>query len=265
MGTLDRYQKSGGFLQLLQLIETCGPQKQEKFLSMVKEEDPRWSEAIQKKLLTMDKIMTWSDEVISEIAGSLQELTLAIAFHGLRPEDRQRFYRTFSFSQRRKIDDLFETNKPSPADISAAYIKILVEVRKLMHEGALRADKVDPEVFVPDGIEDALRKGADMSSAKPVLAAVASPAAEKHVLESPKQAGSGGADPEELRTIRKKLIVLSEENNSLKQDIQNLNAKIEQILNSSPGEYTDLIKNFWSDKWKEVETNRFSFGSKKGI
>ncbi len=227
MGTLDRYQKSGGFLQLLQLIETCGPQKQEKFLNMVNEEDPRWSLAIQKKMLTMDKIMTWSDEVISEIAGSVQELTLAVAFHGLKPEDRQRFYRTFSFSQRRKIDDLFETNKPTPADISAAYIKIFTEVRRLMHEGALRSDKVDPEVFVPDGIEDALRKGADMTPVKtsPTLAVV-----EKEVtVDHSKQAASSSVDADELRNLRKKLIVLAEENNSLKQDMQNLKAKIEQI------------------------------------
>ncbi len=237
-------------MQLLQLIETCGTQKQEKFLNMVKEADPRWSEAIQKKMLTMDKILTWSDEVISEIAGSLQGLTLAIAFHGLGPEARQRFYRTFSFSQRRKIDDLFETNKPSAADIGAAYIKIFVEVRRLMHEGALRSDKVDPEVFVPDGIEETLRKGAEMSIAKPILAVVApsvtakveeEKAPVKHeVVKSelakpelikPEASKVNGVnvDVEELKVLRKKIILLTEENNSLKQEIQNLKIKIEQI------------------------------------
>ncbi len=199
MGTLDRYQKTGGFMQLLQLIETCGPAKKEKFLSMVREEDPRWSEAIQKKMLTMERIMSFSDEVISEIAGGLQDLTIAIAFHGFKPEERQRFYRTFSFSQRRKIDDLFEVNHPSPADISAAFIKIITEVRKLIHDGALRADKVDPEVFVEDAIEDALRKGSDMTVIKTILAVV--PTASESESQSKPVAT---LDPEELKLLRKK-------------------------------------------------------------
>ena len=224
VGTLDRYQKSGGFVQLLQLIETCGPAKQEKFLSMVREEDPRWSEAIQKKMLTMARIMSFSDDVISEIAGNLQELTIAVAFHGFKSEERQRFYRTFSFAQRRKIDDLFEVNHPSPADISASFIKIIVEVRKLIHAGALRADKVDPEVFVEDGIEDSLRKGSDMTVIKTILAVAPAP---NEVASPSKPAAT--LDPEELKLLRKKIIALAEENNSLKQDMQNLKARIEQI------------------------------------
>ena len=39
MSTLSRYQKSGGFIQLVQLIETCGKQKQDNFLSMIEKEE----------------------------------------------------------------------------------------------------------------------------------------------------------------------------------------------------------------------------------
>ena len=245
MSALDRYQKSGGFMQLLQLIETCGTQKQEKFLKMVKEADPRWSEAIQKKMLTMTRILTWSDEVVSEIAGSLQDLTLAIALHGLDEKAKKRFYRTFSFSQRRKIEDLYEINQPSDADIGAAFIKIFIEVRKLIHEGALRADKVDPDVFVEDGIEDILRKGAQMTSG-PVAVSPAHPTPPqssaassplnlvqesrivREIPEPPKE-NEMSLDAEELRGLRKKLLMLTEENKSLKQEIHNLKSKIEQI------------------------------------
>lgn len=246
MGALDRYQKPGGFGQLLQLIETCGSVKQEKFLTMVREADPRWSEAIQKKMLTMEKILSWSDEVVSEIAGSLQELTIAIALHGLNAEARVRFYRSFSFSQRRKIDDLFEVNQPSAADIGAAYIKIFTEVRRLMHEGTLRVDRVDPEVFVPDGIEEALRKGGEMNILRSVPLPVPSqnsnptPAQERQALPKPEvqkqnvhNATSTNAsisnDADDNRILRKKILAMTEEINSLKQDVQNLKAKIEHI------------------------------------
>ena len=227
-------------MQLLQLIETCGTQKQEKFLKMVREADPRWSEAIQKKMLTITRILTWSDEVVSEIAGSLQDLTLAIALHGLDEEAKKRFYRTFSFSQRRKIEDLYEINNPSDADIGAAFIKIFIEVRKMIHEGALRADKVDPDVFVEDSIEDILRKGAQMTSgpvsvSPPQPASVSPPLSlvqESRIvreLPEPQRENEMSLDAEELRSLRKKLLMITEENKSLKQDVQNLKAKIEQI------------------------------------
>lgn len=234
MGTLDRYRKSGGFIQLLQLIETCSSQKQEKFLAMVKEEDSRWSEAIQKKMLTMDKILTWSDEVLSEVSGNLQELSIAIALHGMPPDCHQRFLRSFSFAKRRKIEDLFETNKPSPADISAAYIKIFMEVRKLIHEGVLRADKVDPEIFVEDNIEEKLKKGENLTTpslTEKMAAKMALAEAEEPTLLTKDQNKDSkeGVDQEEVRNLRRKLLVLSEENQNLKNENHNLKAKIENI------------------------------------
>ncbi len=228
MGTLDRYRKTGGFIQILQLIETCGLQKQEKFLSMIKEEDSRWSDAIQKKMITMDKILTWSDEVLSEIAGNLQELSIAVALHGLPRENHERFLRSFSVSKKRKIEDLFQTNQPSAADISAAYIKIIMEVRKLIHEGVLRADKVDPEIFVEDGIEEKLKR-TDLPTAQSLNEKLA--VKQQIHDEEATQLGKdpSASDQEEVRTLRRKLINISEENQSLKNENHNLKAKIEHI------------------------------------
>jgi hypothetical protein len=228
LGTLDRYRKTGGFIQILQLIETCGLQKQEKFLSMIKEEDSRWSDAIQKKMLTMDKILTWSDEVLSEVSGNLQELSIAVALHGLPQEKHERFLRSFSFAKRRKIEDLFQTNQPSAADISAAFIKIFMEVRKLIHEGVLRADKVDPEIFVEDGIEEKLKR-TDLPTAQSLNEKLA--VKQQIHDEETTQIGKDptAPEPEEVRVLRRKLLHLSEENQVLKNENHNLKAKIEHI------------------------------------
>ena len=40
MSMIDRYKKKGGFLQLLNLLETTGGEKREKFLKMIAEENP---------------------------------------------------------------------------------------------------------------------------------------------------------------------------------------------------------------------------------
>ena len=241
MGTIDRYRKKGGFLQLLQLIETCGPQKQEKFLSMVKSEDANWSEAIQKKMLSIEKILSWPDEIISEISENLQELTIAIALHRMPENCHQRFMRSFSFAKRRKIEDLFETNRPSDADISAAHVKIFIEVRKLILTGIIRADKVNPEIFVEDDIEEMLKRG------EPLLASALSdtiPVKPGQQVEDELNPGFKDhrdgknlndlkdtmvIEQEELRSLRRKLISLYEENQNLKHEVQNLKAKIEHI------------------------------------
>src|SRR5687767_4705782 len=132
MSMLSRYQKSGGFVQLIQLIETCGKQKQDNFLGMIEKEDVRWAQAIKDKMLSMEKILAWDDNVVAEIAGRLQELTLATALHGLTPSQCERLLRTYSHSQKRNIEDLKNSKAPNPAEISSAYIKILQEVRNMI-------------------------------------------------------------------------------------------------------------------------------------
>lgn len=59
MGMLDRYKKKGGFVQLLQLIETSPSKKQEQFLGLIAEESPAWEDTLRKKILTIDKVYSW--------------------------------------------------------------------------------------------------------------------------------------------------------------------------------------------------------------
>jgi hypothetical protein len=153
-----RYQKSGGFVQLLQLIETCGKQKQDNFLGMIEKEDMRWAQALREKMLTIEKIFSWSDQVLAEIAVRLQQLTLATAMHGLKPEDGERLMQTFSHSQRRNVEDLKKSKSPTPAEISSAYLKILQEVRTMIIQGYLRPEKFAPEMQIPPEFEDKLSK-----------------------------------------------------------------------------------------------------------
>src|SRR4051812_48060394 len=98
---LDRYKKPGGFVQLLTLLETTPEPKREKFLALIKEEDAYWAEAVKKRLLNLRRILSWNPETLAEIVGNLQDLTLAIALHGLSEADRQLIYSHFSHGKRR--------------------------------------------------------------------------------------------------------------------------------------------------------------------
>ena len=105
MSMLSRYRKSGGFKQLLMLIETCGKQKQENFLKLIEAEDAKWAQAVKTKMLSMEKILSWDAEVLAEIFSRVQDLTMATAMHGLTEDDWKKISSTFSHSQIRKLEE----------------------------------------------------------------------------------------------------------------------------------------------------------------
>jgi flagellar motor switch protein FliG len=148
MSMLARYRKSGGFIQLLTLIETTAKAKQDNFMQMIEKEDPRWAAAIREKMITIEKIFTWENAVLAEIAARLQEIVLATVTHGLKPEDAERLMSTFSHSQKRMIDDLKKEKTPTPAEVNSGYLKMLTEVRNMITNGYIRVEKFAPEMEI---------------------------------------------------------------------------------------------------------------------
>lgn len=236
---LSRYQKSGGFIQILQLIETCGKTKQDNFLQMIEAEDRRWADAIREKMLTMEKIFSWDPTVIAEISGKLQELTIATAMHGLKPEDTDKLLRTFSHSQRRNIEDLSKSKASTTAEISSAYLKIITEVRKMITQGYLRPEKFAPECVIPEGYEEKLGK----ASFQPTKITESATTANGTVLtfdaptstvtptshgHSHAQSRSDNHDAE-VSQLRTKVHSLASENEKLRSELKIYKEKIEQI------------------------------------
>jgi hypothetical protein len=235
MGTLLRYQKAGGFLQLLALIETCGKAKQENFLHMIEKEDPRWAIAIKQKMLSIDKILSWSDDQVAEIFARVNEITLATALHGLKPADCERVMRTFSHSQKRKIEDLKAAKSSAPADVSAAFIKVIEEVRSMIKDRYIQLEKFAPEMVIEPEIEDRIGKSlgsahsdghAPQTSTTPFEPGVPNMDSFGHD-HSP--APASGESAAELKDLRYKVQSLHHENNQLKTELKMLKEKIGQI------------------------------------
>ena len=247
MGMLDRYRKPGGFIQLLNLLETSGKEKQEKFLTLIRQEDPRWADELEKKILTIKKIFSWNSEILAEILGQLQDMTIAVAIQGLDEEITNKIYSTMSHSQKRKITSIMESTKPTPAEMSTMFMKILTEVRKMITEGKLRMDKIDIELIVDDEIEERLKKGApQLHVAESDDFAPATGSEEivteagttlrfnfpptKEEVEAPAAASAGGnVSSAEVAQLRKKLTAFQAENSNLKQEITRLKLKLDQI------------------------------------
>jgi hypothetical protein len=244
---LDRYRKTGGFAQLLTLLETCGSAKQEKFLQMIREQDENWAKALEARIMTVDRVFSWPAEVVAELLPTLQDLTIATASRGLNDAQKEILYRTMSSSQKRKIDELAAAGTPSAAEVATTLNKILIEARKAITEGRIRLEKFDPDAAVPDDIEERLKKGPSSakvtaeessgedggsvsklgrnSAANFDLASTVAPLGPM----SPDASRAEAQLRDENGSLKKKLISVVNENGILKQELSRLMTKLEQI------------------------------------
>lgn len=165
MGMIDRYRKKGGFLQLVHLIETTPSPKQEKFLKLIAEESQAWEEEIKKKILSMDRIIGWETSILGEIFPHIQPLTLAAAIQGLAEEKKTKVLGILTNSEKRKLEDhLLNSKTASPGEIFTSVTRIFDEVRKMIASNHLKLDKFDPELIIPEDIEERLGKPNGQSS-----------------------------------------------------------------------------------------------------
>ncbi|MBX2994714.1 MAG: hypothetical protein KF681_07825 [Bdellovibrionaceae bacterium] len=225
MAMIDRYKKKGGFVQLLNLIETTAPAKAEKFLQMIAEESPVWEAEIRKKCISLDRMSTWNQTYLMEVFPRLTPNVIGTALSSLPEEKKQIFLGALAFSERRKVEDFLKEAKPQPGEVASCQMKIINEVRAMVSQGALKLDKVDAELAIPENIEDQLNSGMSPSaSAKDIDVAFDSVAASAGV-----PASGGGSSSEELMLLRKKIVSLTQENQLLKQQLQTMKDKLDTI------------------------------------
>ncbi|MGZ5280423.1 MAG: FliG C-terminal domain-containing protein, partial [Pseudobdellovibrionaceae bacterium] len=249
---IDRYRKKGGFVQLLNLIETTGKDKQEKFLKMIAEESPIWETEVRKRLLTVDKILGWNPTYLAEIFPRVAPIQLAMLVGGLPPDKAEMFMKVLTYKEKRYVEETLKDKKPTPGETSSGLMKLFSEIRKMEAEGSLKFEKFDPDMVIPEEIEEKLGKGVAVFQMTPL-----SPSADQgHQTHSTANSGpSGGFSTnnsangshtsaslasasatgvptnlaEELSTLRRKLVQLTQENHKLQQDNTTMKEKLEQI------------------------------------
>ena len=251
MGMLDRYRKPGGFLQLVMLLETCGTVKQEKFLKIVRYEAPLWHVEMKTKLVSLERIYSWSDSVLNEIVTNLQDLCLAVVIHAADEPLKGRLVSMVSHGRKRKIDDLLARNPPSSGEIATMQTKVVETARKMINDRLLRVEQFDPELAIDTGIEDRLNRsvgaafGSPQLAPQPIQEAAAAvefetdPDVVASVLGAPSEsedlpAHSGPApavaDPaNDVQFLRRKVAELAKEVVTLRQELKVAKSKLDQI------------------------------------
>lgn len=232
MSMVDRYKKSGGFIQLLQVIETCGAKKREQFMNIITEETPTWAEALSQKGLTYDKIISWKPEILLEVVASVNMLSFSTALKGLSKEKLDDFLNKFSHQDKGRLERSLLDINPSPAEISSSQNKVISETRLLLTSGSLKADKIDPQLVIPDDYEIKLEKGPIGASVNHATSSgvsnnsaineIVSAALNIHNTNTP-------ANAAEMEKLQKKLVLLSKEVQNIKQENAVLKDKLEKI------------------------------------
>lgn len=253
MAMLDRYKKTGGFNQLLTLLETCGPQKKQKFLEIIRLEDPRWADALEAKMIDLNRFFKWNDSAVSEVTGAMLEINVATILTSM-PEHAERILATLAHNKKKRVQEVADATKPTAAEIATSVNKLYETIRRLIHEGVLRLDKIDPDLYVDEDIEDRLKLGKPiagvLSAADSLAKAVSSIPADAgpetallHIVKSmtpppatkpPTPAPTSSfRDPtvyeQENILLKKRVFLLTEENDALRQDLVNIQARLDQI------------------------------------
>lgn len=248
MSMLDRYKKKGGLRQLLALMETCAPAKQEKFLQMIRAEDARWADVVQHKMLDVNRIYSWDDDTIAEIVGTLQDLTLATLAQAANPTTREKLLRSASHSRKNKLAVFFERAAPSPGEVASMQMKLIETVRKMSNDGYIRFEKVDPELKIDDELEEQLIKPPHHAHRSPTAKAEVSTTSssldfrieyEEDGSERKSEATATNfsiptaesfeSPSTELLNLRKRIEDLSKENATLRHELSVARHKLEQI------------------------------------
>ncbi len=236
MGMVDRYKKSGGFIQLIQVIETCGAKKREQFMTIITQESPAWADALTQKCLTYEKILAWKPEALMEIIASMSLLTFATALKGLPQDQLDLVLLKLSHQEKAKIERAMQELNPSAGEVSSSQMKVISETRSLLTTNALKADKIDMSLVIPFDFEVLLQKGLAGSPAGGLTLVTDTSggasasindivnAALKHNSAGVAAAAAGEADK-----IQQKLNALAREFQTLKQENIILKDKLEKI------------------------------------
>jgi flagellar motor switch protein FliG len=150
MSMLVRYKKTGGFQQLLNLIETCTPAKREQLMKIIQAEDPSWAGLLKAKMLTIEKIFSWNPIQLAEITNEMPDRTLAVLLSGLGQEAFDKATHTMTHMKRGALERLMDELKPTPGEIEAGRIKLISMVREFERDRRIDLAQIDPSVSIRD-------------------------------------------------------------------------------------------------------------------
>lgn len=147
MSILARYKKPGGFKQLLQLIETSQPVKQEKLLGVIENESPDWANLIREKMISADLVLAWDPNHLVVIFEHMNSQHCVCIFKSLGTDKIKDYSTFFKEEKYRDLKNLIDDDRePSKSEIFAAHNNMLETVRYLDEEKKIDLRYINPRL-----------------------------------------------------------------------------------------------------------------------
>lgn len=222
---ISRYKRPGGFVQLLSLIETSGQAKRDRFLEIIRAESDDWGSAIERHALSVERIFGWPDEAVVEVFKGLPLRNMACALKGISEVNRSRIMAYLSHSEKRKVEDEMVSVGENADEFNGTLVKLLEITRKMISDGQIRLEKIDPGLEIPENIEESLQKTQGPTLGSKSTFEDRRTEQLQEAISKPQGAGTGS----EVANLQRIAQALTKENKSLKDENRILKEKLEQI------------------------------------
>lgn len=140
---LNRFRKPGGFIQLLQLIESCDGEKQKNLIKLIASEDPGWASLVKAKQLSYQKVLSWPQPSLALILESIPYRTLLALVAGSQHTQKEVLKSTVSPSLWARLTKDLEETSFEPSEHKVAQLKLLSVVREMEQEGKIKLASID--------------------------------------------------------------------------------------------------------------------------
>ena len=157
MSILLKYRKPGGFLQLIQSVETTEPQRRHGLLQSIAQEDPGWASLIQSKMLTPERILAWPEKVLAKIWPHIPLNIIMILWQKSASASRARIENSLPQNYYLPFRRAAEAIKPlEGSGVITANLKLVAIVRELQISGRLNFADIDRALLWDHEIVDTL-------------------------------------------------------------------------------------------------------------
>lgn len=147
MALLTRYRRSGGFRQLILLIETSPQERKDKLLKAIEGEDEHWAHLIKEKMITSDMVFGWKDDVLAKIFAHLQPHHCAVLMSQFDSDKQKRLFHYFHPTLYSQVKSEIESeSEHDEAHLRVARNHLIEVVRYLDEEKKIDLREVDPDL-----------------------------------------------------------------------------------------------------------------------
>ena len=145
MSLLGRYRKPGGFLQLIQLVETTEPQRRKNLIELIAKEDPGWANLVCNKMLTPEKVLAWSENTLNKVWPHMPLNIIMIIWQKSASVSRARIEHSLPQNYYLPFRRAAEAIKPlEESAVITARLRLVAIVRELDIKGKIKLSEIDP-------------------------------------------------------------------------------------------------------------------------